>query len=223
VTAGLARVTAVLACWELDVGHDARSVLRDVALEVQRGEVVGLAGRNGSGKTTLLHALAGLRPPRAGHIAWLGRERLPKGSARASTLGLVLQHEPAPWLSVREVLRLGCAQPERVAEIIATHRLNTLAERRVSELSGGERQRVALARACAANPALYLLDEPTNHLDQVERREFESWLKAVRANAAVVLITHSRSLLRQTDKVLWASEGRVTDREPREIAAARVP
>jgi ABC-type multidrug transport system ATPase subunit len=204
----------VLACWDLEVVHGARSVLRDVTFEVQRGEVIGLAGRNGSGKTTLLHALAGLRSPRAGHIAWLGRERLPKGVERARTLGLVLQHEPAPWLSVREILRLGGADVERVAEIIESHRLAPLADRRVNELSGGERQRVALARANAANPALYLLDEPTNHLDQVERREFESWLRSARAHAAVVLITHSRSLLRQTDRVLWTSAGQLSDRAP---------
>jgi iron(III) transport system ATP-binding protein len=210
----LARVTAVLACWELEVCRGVRTVLRDVSLELQRGEVVGLAGRNGSGKTTLLHALAGLEAPRAGHIAWLGREKLPKGAERARTLGLVLQHEPAPWLSVREVLRLGGAAPERVTEMIAAHRLELLADRRVSDLSGGERQRVALARACAANPALYLLDEPTNHLDQVERREFETWLTEVRAHAAVLLITHSRSLLQQTDRVVWAVEGRLTDRAP---------
>lgn len=214
MTANLARVTAVLACWELEVGHALQSVLRDVSLEVQRGEVVGLAGRNGSGKTTLLHALAGLRAPRAGHIAWLGREKLPKGADRARTLGLVLQHEPAPWLSVREVLRLGCSDAERVAEVTGLHRLELLADRRVSELSGGERQRVALARACAANPALYLLDEPTNHLDQVERREFEAWLRGVRSTAGVLLITHSRSLLQHTDRVVWAAEGRVTDKPP---------
>jgi len=57
-----------------------------------------------------------------------------------------------------------------VREVIAGHRLESLAKRRLSELSGGERQRVALARASAARPALYLLDEPTNHLELVERR-----------------------------------------------------
>jgi ATPase subunit of ABC transporter with duplicated ATPase domains len=61
---------------------------------------------------------------------------------------------------------------------------------------------------------LYLLDEPTNHLDQVERREFEAWLRAVRTNAGVLLITHSRSLLHHTDRVVWAAEGRVTDKPP---------
>ncbi len=214
MTENLARVTAVLACWELEVGHTQQSVLRDVALEVQRGEVVGVAGRNGTGKTTLLHALAGLKAPRSGHIAWLGRQKLPKGADRARTLGLVLQHEPAPWLRVCEVLRLGGADAQRVAEVIDEHRLEPLADRRVSELSGGERQRVALARACAASPALYLLDEPTNHLDQVERREFEAWLRSVRANAGVLLITHSRSLLHHTDRVVWAADGRVTDKPP---------
>jgi ABC-type multidrug transport system ATPase subunit len=222
MTADLARITAVLSCSELEVAQGTRSVLRGVAFEVQKGEVVGLAGRNGSGKTTLLHALAGLRTPIAGHIAWLGRERLPKGLERAQTLGLVLQHEPAPWLSVREILRLGGANAQRVAAIIDWHRLAELADRRVSELSGGERQRVALARACAAEPALYLLDEPTNHLDQVERREFESWLRGVRKTAAVLLITHSRSLLRQTDRVLWVANGQVLDREPAGADLSRV-
>jgi ATPase subunit of ABC transporter with duplicated ATPase domains len=61
---------------------------------------------------------------------------------------------------------------------------------------------------------LYLLDEPTNHLDQVERQEFETWLSQVRAHAAVVLITHSQSLLRRTDRVVWAVEGRLTDQAP---------
>jgi iron complex transport system ATP-binding protein len=214
MTADVARMTAVLACWELEVGLGARSVLRGVSFEVQKGEVVGLAGRNGSGKTTLLHALAGLRAPLGGHIAWLGRERLPKGLERARTLGLVLQHEPAPWLRVREVLRLVGADASRVSAIVKSHRLETLADRRVSELSGGERQRVALARACAAEPALYLLDEPTNHLDQVERREFELWLGMARRTAAVVLVSHSRSLLKQTDRVLWTADGQLLDREP---------
>jgi ABC-type sulfate/molybdate transport systems ATPase subunit len=129
---------------------------------------------------------------------------------------LVLQHEPAPWLSVREVLRLGGADNAKVEQLLEAHRLEPLSDRRVNELSGGERQRVALARACAANPALYLLDEPTNHLDQVERRQFETWLSGVRATAAVVLISHSRSLLQRADRVLWAADGRISDRAPEE-------
>lgn len=207
-------MTVVLACRDLEVGHEQRCVLRNITFEVQRGEIVGLAGRNGSGKTTLLHALAGLRPPRSGTIEWLGRSQLPNGPERARTLGLVLQHEPAPWLSVRDVLRLGGADTAKVAQIIEAHRLGSLADRRVNALSGGERQRIALARASAANPALYLLDEPTNHLDQVERREFETWLSGIRSTAAVLLISHSRSLLERADRVLWAANGGVSDRAP---------
>ncbi|HKP61936.1 MAG TPA: ABC transporter ATP-binding protein [Polyangiales bacterium] len=203
-------MTALLACREVAVGHGAQTVLRDVSFELARGEVLALAGRNGSGKTTLLRALAGLAPPRAGTIEWLGKARLPEGVTRARSLGLVLQHEPAPWLRVREVLRLGGAHAERVAEVLDAHRLLPLAERRVDELSGGERQRVALARADAARPALYLLDEPTNHLDMVERREFAAWLERVRSDAGVLLISHSRSVLRLASRVLWASEGRVS-------------
>lgn len=214
-------MTAVLACKGVSVGHAQRTVLRDVTFEIQRGEVVGLAGRNGSGKTTLLRALAGLAPALCGRIEWLGRERLPNGVERARTLGLVLQHEPAPWLFVTDVLRLGGADEHRVAEVLTAHRLEPLARRRVSELSGGERQRVALARACAAAPALYLLDEPTNHLDHVERDAFEAWLAQVRSSAAVLLITHSRSLLACTDRVLWTGDCRLANREPDASAITR--
>lgn len=202
-------MTALIACTSVAVAHGARIVLEDVSFEVQPGEVVALAGRNGSGKTTLLYVLSGLRPPRTGRIQWLGRPELPRGLDRARAIGLVMQDEPAPWLSVREVLRLGGATPERIAEVLAAHRLTALAERRVNELSGGERQRVALARASAAEPALYLLDEPTSHLDHVERDEFVRWLRGVHGKAGVVLISHSRSMLRQADRVLTVADGRV--------------
>jgi len=207
-------VSALLACRELAVGHATHTVLSGVSFELACGQVLALAGRNGSGKTTLLRALAGLTAPRAGTIEWLGKQRLPDGLQRARSIGLVLQHEPAPWLRVREVLRLGGAQAERVAEVLEAHRLTALADRRVNELSGGERQRVALARADAARPALYLLDEPTNHLDMIERREFAAWLERVRSQAGVVLISHSRSVLRLAERVLWTAGGRLSDQPP---------
>ncbi|HKU42064.1 MAG TPA: ABC transporter ATP-binding protein [Polyangiales bacterium] len=202
-------MNALVACRELAVGRGTREVLRGVTLSLERGQILALAGRNGSGKTTLLRALAGLEPPLAGVIEWSGKPRLPDGPARAHSIGLVLQHEPAPWLSVRDVLRLGGASPERVSELIELHRLQPLAARRVDELSGGERQRVALARADAARPGLYLLDEPTNHLDQEEKREFASWIAGLRGRAGVVLVSHSNSVLGLADRILHVSEGRV--------------
>jgi ABC-type multidrug transport system ATPase subunit len=207
-------VNALLRCRDLAVGHATTTVLRDVTFDLAPGQVLALAGRNGSGKTTLLRALAGLTPARAGSIEWLGKPRLPDGLARARSIGLVLQHEPAPWLRVREILRLGGASAERVTEVLDAHRLTALADRRANELSGGERQRVALARADAARPALYLLDEPTNHLDLIERREFATWLDRVRGQAGVMLISHSRSVLRLADRVLWTAAGRLSNQPP---------
>jgi len=202
-------VTAALACHDLAVGHGARGVLAGVTFEVARGEVVALEGRNGSGKTTLLHALAGLAPVRAGRIEWGGKDRLPRGVERARAIGLVLQHEPAPWLAVREVLGLTGASHERIEEVLKAHRLEALAARAMNELSGGERQRVSLARASAVEPGLYLLDEPTNHLDQVEREAFDHWLAAARAHAGVLLFSHSRSLLAAVDRRLVVADGAV--------------
>jgi ABC-type multidrug transport system ATPase subunit len=201
-------MTAALRASRLTVGHGARTVLQDVELELTKGEVVALIGRNGSGKTTLLRVLSGLVAPRAGVVEWFG-SALPRGPARARVLGLVLQHEPAPWLSVRDVLRLGGAEAERIDAVLSEHRLGALAARRVSELSGGERQRVAIARAHASEPGLYLLDEPTNHLDLVEQEEFDAWLARIRERAAVLLVTHQRALVERADRVLCTKDGRV--------------
>jgi ABC-type multidrug transport system ATPase subunit len=203
-------MTAALTASRVAVGHRTRTVLCDVDLQLERGEVVALIGRNGSGKTTLLRVLAGLAPPSAGEVRWFGQARLPQGPVRARTLGLVLQHEPAPWLTVGDVLRLGGADPARIATVLAEHRLQPLAARAVSELSGGERQRVALARAHAGEPGLYLLDEPTNHLDLVEQRAFDEWLSRIRQDAAVLLVTHQPALIARADRVLCTEAGRVT-------------
>jgi ABC-type multidrug transport system ATPase subunit len=205
-------VSAALSSLELCVGHSAKAasaVVSKVTLTVARGEVVALVGRNGSGKTTLLRALAGLAPVLAGRIEWFGKPWLPTGPQRAQLLGLVMQHEPVSSLTVRDVLRLAGAAADNAEHVLESHRLSVLASRRVCELSGGERQRVALARASAAKPGLLLLDEPTNHLDRVERAEFGRWLELARDAAAVLLVTHSESLLRHVDRILTLRDGRV--------------
>lgn len=166
---------------ELDVAGLAvelggRSVLHDVDLAVEVGEVVGLIGPNGAGKTTLLRAVLGLVPRTSGTVAVGGKD-----IARARrTVGYVPQRHDFAWdfpASVGDVVisgrvgaigwlrRPGVDDYRAVNEALDLVRMRGLRERPVGQLSGGQRQRVLVARALALRPRLLLLDEPFTGLD----------------------------------------------------------
>jgi len=151
--------------------------LRDVTLNVERGEYFVLLGKPGSGKTLLLECLAGLRRPSSGTIEIDGR-RVEKSEPRDRGIGYVPQDYAL--FSARTVRgniefplrlrRFGRSQREgRVKKVAQMLGIEHLIGRRVEGLSGGERQRVALARALAAEPKFLLLDEPVSALDDETR------------------------------------------------------
>ena len=154
----------------LSVSYGETLILRDVALEVRRGEVVCLMGRNGVGKTTLLKSLMGLLKPRTGRVTFEGRDLTrasPDVRARAG-IGYVPQgREIFPQLTVQENLQVGLfAQGSRRARIPDAvfeyfPALKTMLSRKGGVLSGGEQQQLAIARALARRPKLLVLDEPT--------------------------------------------------------------
>jgi iron complex transport system ATP-binding protein len=154
-------------------------VCKNLSLQLDQGDCLGILGRNGAGKTTLLHTLAGLHEAQGGKV-WLDQQLLTELSRReiAQYLGLLSQDDdntfPGTVLETALIGRhpyLGLWQNETAEDI--AHACNTLAElqlesmrdRLVSTLSGGERRRLALATLFVQNPAVMLLDEPTNHLD----------------------------------------------------------
>jgi iron complex transport system ATP-binding protein len=193
------------------VRRDGSALLRDVDLDVVRGEHVALLGPNGAGKTTLLRVLATELFPTSGEVTVLGtrfghgdlRELRPRIGfvslaldrlldARMTALPLVGAARlgatwPAPGLLDDPVLR--AAATRALARVGAGH----LAERRVDTLSQGERQRVRIARALAIDPALVLLDEPFAGLDLGGRESLLADLNALLSEEdgpTVVLVTH---------------------------------
>lgn len=171
----------LLAFRDLHVGYgkNAESVLRDVDLVIERGELLGLVGPNGAGKSTLLRAVTGDADVHAGSIELAGR---PLGSYtpkdRARIVGVVPQQVVAAFsFPAAEFVEMGrhphlprFSAPSQVDREIVQRAMRLtdtehLAKQPVDALSGGDLQRLALAQALAQEPSVLLLDEPTSHLD----------------------------------------------------------
>jgi len=197
--------TAHLRCEAIAKSFGARTVLRDVDVEVAEGTLTAILGSSGSGKTTLLRVIIGFIAPDAGTVTIAGS--IVAGGGRKPVapdkraVGYVAQEGALyPHLSVGENIGFGLPRGERkrggrVVEMLELVGLGSdYAERRPHELSGGEQRRVALARALAPRPRLVLLDEPFSGLDDDGR----AWLAAqvaerVEAGATVLLTDHSGS------------------------------
>ncbi len=200
----------------MSVRLGARDVVRDLTLDVRRGEVLVLLGRSGSGKTTTLKLINALVAPRAGEVRVEGRPTgawaLPRLRRR---IGYVIQDVGLfPHFTVARniglVPTLEGWEPARVRarvdELLALVGLDPalFRERRPRELSGGQRQRVGLARALAADPPLLLLDEPFAALDPLTRAELQREFAALLARlgtTAVFVTPDVREALRLATRV----------------------
>ncbi|MBB5933367.1 iron complex transport system ATP-binding protein [Streptomyces zagrosensis] len=212
----------------LHVVLDHQPILRDVSLEAQQGDIVGLIGPNGSGKSTLLRAVyRSLRPARgvvrvAGDDVW----KLPARAAARRTAA-VLQDSAgtAVGLCVKEIVALGrtphhgllgrdgADDHRAVEEALDACGARTLEDRDFASLSGGERQRVLLARALAQRPKLLVLDELTNHLDIRARFELLDLIRGTGTTTLAVL--HDLDLAaRLCDHLVVLNEGTVAAAGP---------
>ena len=163
----------------LHVNYGKRTVLKNISLDVKKGEVLALLGPNGSGKSTLLRAIGGVLPVAKGEISLAGQAIAQmKPAERARWISSVPQNATLPSaFTAWETVLLGrtpyinfLGQISVRDETIARYALervdaSSLAERCMGELSGGEQQRILLARALAQSTPVLLMDEPTTYLD----------------------------------------------------------
>jgi branched-chain amino acid transport system ATP-binding protein len=214
----------------LTVSYSAICALRDVSLEIDRGEIVTLIGSNGAGKTTLLRTISGLLKPASGSIAWQDAVEI-TGRRPDQIVRLGLSHAPEGRqifanLTVRENLMLGAYQRTDAAEIKRNvDRCYTLfpvlAERRTQgagTLSGGEQQMLAIARALMQCPKLLLLDEPSLGLAPlVVRKIFEIvreinregvTIFLVEQNAHMALNVANRAYVLQTGRIILSDDAK---------------
>jgi iron(III) transport system ATP-binding protein len=202
--------------------------LREVDLEVARGEFFVLLGPSGSGKTTLLRSVAGLERPDGGEIELGGRtafssERRLFVPAEERGIGMVFQSYAIwPHLTVFENVALPLTQGrkrftrervrERVAEALKLVGMEDYAARPAPLLSGGQQQRVALARALAVDPEVLLMDEPLSNLDARLREEVRVKIKAVarELRVTVLYVTHDQvEAMTLADQIAVMADGRI--------------
>ena len=213
-------------------GQGARRVeaLREVTLDVARGEVVALEGPSGSGKTTLLALAGALLTPTSGEIRVDGDD-ITRYGARARTryrrdrVGFVFQgSNMVPFLTARENLLLVAdfgdadrpALRRRADELLDQLGLTAVRDQIATSLSGGERQRVAIARALMRDPALLLVDEPTASLNlELGTRVVDALLAEVhQRDKACIMVTHDDRMARRADRLVGIRDGRVLTDTP---------
>ncbi len=199
------------------------SVLRDVNLNLDRGESLAVMGPSGSGKSTLLHILGTLDRPTAGMVALEDKDllALPERELarfRNERIGFVFQdHHLLPQCSVLENVLIptlvrgnDAAQAEKWAgELLQRVGLADRLDHVPAELSGGERQRVAVARALVNHPVLLLADEPTGNLDRQHAREVGQLLLDLHRqhDTILIVVTHSLELARTFPRRLQMVDG----------------
>jgi len=182
--------------------------LRDVSLELRRGEVVGLIGPNGAGKSTLVNVLSGFDRPTSGRVLCDGRDVTRWRASRRGRNGLArtFQHSHAfRGLTVREnvevsALGAGAAPREaarRAGELLELLGLDAQAGADAAGLAHGDERRLGVARALATEPRYVLLDEPAAGLPEAEVPEFAAVVRSVRDDhgAGVLLIDHNMALI----------------------------
>jgi putative ABC transport system ATP-binding protein len=203
-------------------GSQSLEALRDLTLEIGRGEFVSIMGPSGSGKSTLMNIIGCLDTPTEGeyilegrNVAGLSLDQL--ASIRNKTIGFVFQNfNLLPYATAWENVELpllfngkkGKQRRERVAELLNAVGLLDWREHRPSELSGGQQQRIALARALANDPPLILADEPTGNLDSKSGEEIMALLSRLwKEGRTIVMVSHDDRIAAHSQRTIHLFDG----------------
>jgi putative spermidine/putrescine transport system ATP-binding protein len=195
-------------------------VVKDLNLDVAKGEFLTMLGPSGSGKTTTLMMLGGFERPTLGHILLDGKpvEKLPP---EKRNIGFVFQNYALfPHMTVAENVAFplryrgikGDAAREKVKRALGRVSLEAMGDRKPAQLSGGQQQRVALARALVFEPSLVLMDEPLGALDKQLRERMQLEIKHLQTSLGItmVYVTHDQSeALTMSDRIAVFHDGRI--------------
>jgi lipoprotein-releasing system ATP-binding protein len=215
----------MLSALNLSKKYGRLTVLRNVSLQIQKGEFVAIAGPSGAGKSTLLHLLGALDFPDTGQVQLMDNElfklsRKKQAAFRNRNMGFVFQfHHLLPEFTALENVCMplwiaetgkkeATAKAEEILNIVGlSHRLH----HKPGELSGGEQQRVAIARAIVHRPAVIFADEPTGNLDTANAHAVHELFLQLRQqyNQTFVIVTHNEQLAAMADRTLLMRDGQI--------------
>jgi len=201
-------------------------VLKDISLEIQKGEVVALIGPSGSGKSTLLRCLNLLEMPTAGNVHMNGVDVSTRGvnvTKIRANISMVFQHfNLFPHMTVMENMIYAPTRVKRMSPGTAKAKGNVLltgvgladkADAYPATLSGGQKQRVAIARALAMEPEIMLFDEPTSALDpEMVKEVLETIQSLAHTGITMVIVTHEMGFARRVaDRICFLDDGALVE------------
>lgn len=201
-------------------------ILKDLDLEVRRGEFISIIGKSGSGKSTLLNLIGLLDRPDTGHLYIDGLDITKakdseKDLLKNKNLGFVFQfhyllHEFTALENVMLPALINNTESKksieaRAKELLRVVGLEDRIKHKPTQLSGGEKQRVAIARALINSPKIILADEPTGNLDEETSEMIHSLLRKINKefNQTIIVVTHSKELANITSKILILKKGKL--------------
>ncbi len=196
-------------------------VLKEVSLEIQKGEFVVITGASGSGKSTLMSVLSGLERADEGKVFY-GEEEITLMTDkqltefRRRTVGFIFQqYYLLSHLSVDKNVKMGAdlAGNKDYLEIIEKVGLYEKLKSRPAELSGGEQQRVCIARALAKKPEVLFLDEPTGALDEATGRSVLEYIAKLQREQGftMIMVTHNLNIADMADTVIKMNSGKIAE------------
>ncbi|SHJ18780.1 ABC transporter ATP-binding protein [Lutispora thermophila] len=212
----------------LTVGYGNKEVVREMNIEVLKGQILCILGPNGSGKSTILKSLSKLLNPLKGDI-YIKGEKLSdiKGTSLSKTLAVVLTERlNVGFLTSFDIVAMGRyphtgilgrltkSDEKKIWECLGMINGENIATRYYNELSDGEKQKVLLARALAQEPEIIILDEPTTHLDVKHKLEVMSILKKLSKEKGITVILSLHDIdiaLKSCDRVMLVKKGAIVD------------
>lgn len=215
----------IISATDLNKTFGSLQVVKDVNLEVKKGEFLSIVGKSGSGKTTLLSLLSGLERPSSGRVTLNGQDMTNSSEEelalfRREVVGFIFQSfHLIPTLSAWENVALPLfpikmpvqERRQRAMELLEKMEMAHRAEHRPTMLSGGEKQRVAIARALINKPVMVFADEPTGNLDSSTGEAIMATLRNLHQEngLSLVMVTHDLELAESADRIVRMQDGEV--------------